>query len=652
MITELGHFALILALLVALAQGVFSIAGAQLNKAAWMRLARPAAQVQAAFVALAFGALVYAFIEGDFSVRNVAENSHSRLPVIYRITAAWGSHEGSMLLWSLILALWSLAVSWFSRDLPRDILARVLGVMGLVSTGFLSFILLTSNPFERLLPAPPDGRDLNPLLQDPGMVIHPPILYMGYVGFSVAFAFAIAALLSGRLDTAWARWSRPWTTVAWSFLGTGIMLGSWWAYYELGWGGWWFWDPVENASFMPWLVGTALIHSLAVTEKRGAFRSWTVLLAIAAFSLSLLGTFLVRSGVLTSVHAFVTEPARARFILGFLVVTVGGSLVLFAWRAGRVGLGGRFAPLSREGMLLANNVLFSVAAATVLIGTLLPLVVTAFGLGSLSVGTPYFNSMFASLMAPLLFLLAIGPITRWKKTELPELSHRMRWAFACSLVAGLLLPLLLGDWGAIAALGYTLAIWVVLGCGVSLRGVTRHGGWAALARQPRAYYGMQLAHFGVAVFVFGVTTVLGYQAEKELRMTPGQVVELAGYHFRFNGVLDAEGPNYSALRGHVEISSDGSTWRGLNPEKRRYHATGMVMTEAAIDTGLVRDLYVSLGEALEGSAWSVRLQYKPLVVWVWAGVALMAIGGVLATLDRRYRQAQRSVAPAAVTSAA
>ncbi len=468
MIPELGQFALILALLLAIIQAALPLIGAARGNQSWIAVAAPAGQAQFIFVAIAFCCLAYLFITNDFSVLNVATNSNSRLPLHYRLAATWGSHEGSLLLWALMLSLWTVAVSLFSRHLPEEMVARVLSVMGVISVGFLLFMLLTSNPFARLVPAAPDGRDLNPLLQDPAMVAHPPMLYMGYVGFSVAFAFAIAALISGRLDATWARWSRPWTTVAWMFLTCGIALGSWWAYYELGWGGWWFWDPVENASFMPWLVGTALIHSLAVTEKRGGFKSWTVLLAISAFSLSLLGTFLVRSGVLTSVHAFATDPKRGIFILIFLAVVIGGSLLLYAWRAKQVGLGGKFDVVSRESLLLSNNVLLVVAAGSVLLGTLYPLFVDALGMGKLSVGPPYFNSVFVPLMVPAMFLMGIGPIARWKKASLPELAVRLRWAFLASVAAALALPFVLGSWKPLVSLGLMLALWIVLTAALNL----------------------------------------------------------------------------------------------------------------------------------------------------------------------------------------
>ena len=641
MIAELGHFSLISALLMALVQGVLPLAGAHTGRSAWTALARPAARGQFLFVLLAYACLTQVFIANDFSVLLAARHSNSSLPLVYRITAVWGNHEGSILLWSLILAGWTLAVSIFSRQLDDTMLARVLGVMGLVSCGFLLFTLFTSNPFERLLPAAPDGQDLNPLLQDPGMVIHPPMLYMGYVGFVVAFAFAIAALLAGRLDTAWARWSRPWTTVAWCFLTAGIALGSFWAYYELGWGGWWFWDPVENASFMPWLVGTALIHSLAVTEKRGGFKMWTALLAILAFSLSLLGTFIVRSGVLSSVHAFASDPARGVFILGFLSVVVGGSLALFAWRAPRVGLGGSFASVSRESMLLANNVLLVVAAAAVLLGTLYPLVIDALGMGKLSVGPPYFSAVFVPLIAPALFLMGVGPLTRWREASAIDLARRLRWAAAVSLLSALIAPFFLGHWTPMIGLGLLLGAWVASTALLNLFSRLREHpapGWAArLAAQPGSYYGMLLAHFGVSVFIVGVTVVSGFSSESDVRMEPGDVAQVGGYSFELKAVNPVTGPNYTALRATVAVSIDGQDLGRLEPERRLYQVSRMAMTEVAIDRGLRRDLYVALGEPVGPTAWSVRLHHKPLVNWIWGGCVLMALGGLLAVMDRRYR---------------
>jgi cytochrome c-type biogenesis protein CcmF len=640
MIPEIGQIALILAALLALAQGTLPIVGAAQRIPAWLALARPAAQGQFLFVAIAFACLAWSFVTNDFSVLNVASNSNSQLPLPYRFAATWGSHEGSMLLWVLMLAAWTVAVTLFSRHLPAVMVARVLGVMGLISLGFLLFMLLTSNPFDRLFPPPPDGRDLNPLLQDPGMVIHPPMLYMGYVGFSVAFAFAIAALLGARLDSTWARWSRPWTTAAWCFLTVGVMLGSWWAYYELGWGGWWFWDPVENASFMPWLVGTALIHSLAVTEKRGAFRSWTVLLAILAFSLSLLGTFLVRSGVLTSVHAFATDPKRGVFILAFLTLVIGGSLVLYATRARRVAAGGDFELVSRESMLLANNVLLLVAAGSVLLGTLYPLFLDALALGKISVGPPYFEAVFVPLMAPLAFLMGIGPIARWKQASLPDLWSRLRWALGVAVVTALALPAAMGAWSPLVSFGLAAALWIVAATVVGARERVRNarGGLAArLAQQPRAWWGMTVAHLGVAVFIVGVTLVKGYETERDVRMAVGDTVRVGGYTFRFDGVRDAAGPNYRAVRGAVEVSRDGRPVRTLHPEKRVYNAQEMPMTEAAIASGVLGDLYVSLGDPVGDGAWTLRVYHKPFVTWIWGGCLLMALGGLLALSDRRYR---------------
>jgi cytochrome c-type biogenesis protein CcmF len=625
MIPELGQIALCLALAVSLVQGVVPLA----NPGA-AALARAAAQAQALLVAFAFGCLTYAFVANDFSVQYVAMHSNSALPLHYRVSGVWGGHEGSFLLWCLMLGAWMFAVSIFSTHLPEDMTARVLAVMGLMSAGFIAFMLFTSNPFDRLFPAPADGRDLNPLLQDPGMVLHPPMLYMGYVGFSVAFAFAVAALISGKLDAAWARWSRPWTTVAWVFLTLGIALGSGWAYYELGWGGWWFWDPVENASFMPWLVGTALIHSLAVTEKRGGFRSWTVLLAISAFALSLLGTFLVRSGVLTSVHAFAVDPKRGIFILGLFTVFIGGALVLYVIRTARIGLGGSFSPLSRESFLLANNVLLGAAAGTVLLGTLYPLAIDALGVGKISVGPPYFETVFVPLMAPALFLMGVGPLARWKQAELPALAVRLRWALAVSLVLGFLSPLLFGNWSGMVGFGLALALWIVISALLTLKG-----------RQTRAHYGMVLAHIGVAVFVVGVTLVKGYESERDANLKPGERVTLGRHVFELESVTDVKGPNYVAARGKVNVTRDGKPVRVLYPERRLYTVQEQVMTEAAIDPGFTGDLYVSLGDPLADGAWLVKVQHKPFIDWIWGGCLVMALGGLLAASDRRYRFAIR-----------
>jgi cytochrome c-type biogenesis protein CcmF len=643
-IPEIGHFSLILALLVALALGTFPIIGAARGNTLWMGLARPLARVQFLLIAVAFVCLAYAFASMDYSVAYVANNSNSKLPIQFRIAAVWGGHEGSLLLWAIILSIWTVAVSMFSKHLPDDMRARILGVMGLISVGFLLFMLMVSNPFERLIPAALDGRDLNPLLQDPGMIFHPPMLYMGYVGFSVAFAFAIAALLGGQLDAAWARWSRPWTTMAWVFLTLGIMAGSNWAYYELGWGGWWFWDAVENASFMPWLVGTALIHSLAVTEKRGSFKAWTVLLAICAFSLSLLGTFLVRSGVLTSVHAFATDPRRGLFILIFLVVVIGGSLALFAWRAPTVGRGGKFAVVSRESFLLANNVLLAVAAFSVLLGTLYPLFLDALGLGKISVGPPYFDTVFAPLMTPALFLMGIGPIARWKQSSLPELAMRLRWAFGVSAATAIILPVLLGHWTPMIGLGLFLAFWI-FATSVNLvyqrLRSTEQPFSSRLKGISRSWWGMVIAHLGIAVFTLGVTIVKGFESEIAVRMLPGEVAHLAGFDFTFKGVEEIQGPNYTASRGQLLVSKNGVERTVLSSEKRLYTVQNMPMTEAGISPHIIHDLYASLGEPLEDGAWSVRIYYKPMVEWIWGGCLLMGLGGLLALSDKRYRMRKR-----------
>jgi cytochrome c-type biogenesis protein CcmF len=658
-IPELGHFALLLALVVAVVQGTLPLAGAARGRASWMALARPAAETQFVAVAAAFACLVASFLRNDFSVAYVAAHSNSQLPTVYRAAATWGGHEGSLLLWLLILTGWSFAVSRRSRELPDDLVARVLGVMGLVAAGFSAFILLTSNPFDRLLPAPPEGRDLNPLLQDPGLVMHPPMLYMGYVGFSVAFAFALAALISGRFDAAWARWSRPWTTVAWGFLTLGIALGSWWAYYELGWGGWWFWDPVENASFMPWLVGTALIHSLAVTEKRGAFRQWTVLLAIAAFSLSLIGTFLVRSGVLTSVHAFASDPRRGLFILGFLVVVIGGSLALFAWRAPAMRAGGAFALASRETLLLANNVLLVVAAGTVLLGTLYPLAMDALGLGKLSVGPPYFDTVFVPLMVPLLVVLAAGPLARWKRLDWGDMARRLRGPALLALVAGAVVPWTFGAWRPMVGLGLALAAWIAVA-------VVDHAR-ARLAipgAPPRAWWGMEIAHLGVAVFVAGVTLVKGYEVERDVTLRPGDTVEVAGTVVRFRGVHRVAGPNWIAQEGDVDLMDGPRLRHTLHPQKRHYPSSEAPTTETAISPGWGGDWYVALGEPIipasaraeamapahgpvaDPQTWIVRVYRKPFVEWIWLGAVLMALGGAFAAADPRYRlQWRRGTVP-------
>ena len=661
MIPEFGHFLLWLALGLSLILGVVPLAGAQLQRPGWMALARPGAVWVLLLVTVSYLALTAAFMRDDFSVLYVAQNSNTALPMAYKIAAVWGGHEGSLLLWILMLVGWMAAVAGFSRHLPLPVLARIVSVMALVTVGFMLFTLLTSNPFDRLFPAAPDGRDLNPLLQDPGMIFHPPLLYMGYVGFSVAFAFAVAALIGGNLDAQWARWTRPWTTVAWMFLTVGIALGSWWAYYELGWGGWWFWDPVENASFMPWLVGTALIHSLAVTEKRGSFKSWTVLLAIMAFSLSLLGTFLVRSGVLSSVHAFATDPTRGLFILGFLVVVVGVSLALYAWRAPTVGLGARFSVLSRETLLLGNNVLLLVACAAVLLGTLYPLVLDALGKGKISVGPPYFDAVFAPLMAPVVFLMGVGPMARWKQTELPDLAIRLRWAALVAVLATGLSAWIAERISFMSVLGLLLGWWIVASVLTDLweRVSPKGQGLGLMLRRTsqltRATMGMMVAHLGVAVFIFGVTIVKTHEVERDVKMKPGDYTTIGNMRFTLREFKEVQGPNYQAVRGLVDVTDISRGDRlvaRMEPEKRVYRVQTMPMTEAAIRTGLLRDLYVSLGEPVEGGAWIVRLYVKPFVDWIWGGCVLMALGGLLAATDRRYRQKKTAQEPATTSATA
>ena len=655
MIPELGHFALWLALGTSLLLGVMPLAGAQTGRPHWMATARPLAYGLGAMVVVSFVSLASSFVGNDFSVLYVAQHSNSALPLAYRIAGVWGGHEGSLLLWALMLCVWMVAVARFSRALPLPVLARILSVMGLVAVGFLAFTLITSNPFERLFPVPADGRDLNPLLQDPGMVIHPPMLYMGYVGFSVAFAFAVAALIGGNLDAQWARWTRPWTIAAWMFLTVGIALGSWWAYYELGWGGWWFWDPVENASFMPWLVGTALIHSLAVTEKRGAFKSWTVLLAIMAFSLSLLGTFLVRSGVLSSVHAFASDPSRGLFILGFLVVVVGASLALYAWRAPKVGLGARFELLSRETLLLDNNVMLVVAMAAVLLGTLYPLALDSLGMGKISVGPPYFDAVFLPLMAPLVFLMGVGPLARWRQATLPDLAHRLRWAAGVAVVAALASGWIAGRISPTATLGLLMAWWVVASVATDLweRIAPRPGQsiWARAQQVPRATVGMMLAHLGIAVFIFGVTLVRTYEVERDVKMAIGDRTTIGDLAFTFKGVRDLVGPNYGGVQAWVEVTratrQGDSKVADMLPEKRVYRVQSNPMTEAAIRTRISGDLYVSLGEPLSADTWTLRVYIKPFVDWIWGGCLLMALGGGIAASDRRYRNSRAAAAAAA-----
>ena len=647
MIPEIGHFALILALATSIVLSIVPLTGSLINYPSWQRVARPAAIAQFVFLLISFLCLIYAFVVSDFSVKYVASNSNTALPTIYKVSAVWGAHEGSLLLWALTLSIWTAAVGVFSKSIPQEVIARVLSVMGIISIGFILFMLLTSNPFDRLLSPPLDGRDLNPLLQDFGLIIHPPMLYMGYVGFAVAFAFAIAAMIGGQLDAAWAKWSRPWTNVAWFFLTVGITLGSWWAYYELGWGGWWFWDPVENASFMPWLVGTALMHSLAVTEKRGTFKAWTVLLAIFAFSLSLLGTFLVRSGVLTSVHAFASDPARGVFILIFLVLVIGSSLILYTWRASQIKSSTSFGLVSKETGLLFNNVILVVAAASILLGTLYPLVLDALGVGKVSVGPPYFNSVFIPLMAPLGVLMGVGALTRWKNDKLSVLWGKVRLSAVMSIVFGGLSPLLMAKgWDWQAAAGMTLVFWVVLTTGVWLKAYLRNKGstLAGLKKMPLGSYGMMTGHIGIAIFVTGLSLTAIYSEEKDLKMAFGDTYSMDEYTFVFRGVEETEGPNYKAFKGMIDVSSGTTSLGTMEPEKRIYNVQKMPMTEAAIDAGLTRDLFIALGEDLGDGSWTLRIYYKPFVRWLWIGGLVMGLGGLLAAMDKRYYRRRKQVA--------
>lgn len=636
MLPELGQILLVTALLMALLQTVLPLWGAQRNRAAWMAVARPAAYAQLALLLGAFAVLTAAFVTQDFSVRYVAENSNSLLPLAYRYSAVWGAHEGSLLLWALVLALWCGAVALWSKRLPAQVAARVLGVLGIISIGFLAFLIFTSNPFARLIPAPLEGRDLNPLLQDPGLIIHPPMLYIGYVGFAVPFAFAIAALLEGRVDARWLRWTRPWTNVAWGFLTLGIALGSWWAYYELGWGGWWFWDPVENASFMPWLAGAALIHSQAVTEKRGSFAGWTLLLAIAAFALSLLGTFLVRSGVLTSVHSFAADPARGTFILIFLALVIGGALLLYVLRAGALGSDDPrrgFMPTSRETLLLANNLLLAAACGMVLLGTLYPLLADALGLGKVSVGPPYFGTLFVVLMAPLVALLPFGPLVNWQRDQASRaLAMLAPWAVLAVLLG--VIAYFMAPQGALkTAAGVTGAAWVMLG--------TARFAWTRLRGNGRftaEMIGMLLGHGGLAVFLAGALLVEALNVQREAAMAPGQTLEIGHYAVRFEGVDHQQGPNYVADRGHVRVRYRDRALALLHPEKRQYASGGQTMTEAGIHARLSGDVYVALGESLGNNAWAVRVHIKPFVRWIWLGALLMALGGFVTAADRRFRR--------------
>ena len=651
MIAELGHVALILGWGIALLLSVLPLVGAKYQRASLMAYARPLATAMFILIALSFIALAWAFYSNDFTVQYVAEHSNSHLPWYYRVTAVWGAHEGSLLLWVFIQSAWTLAVACGSRALPIEAVARVLAIMGMISAGFLTFILLTSNPFIRTLPYfPVDGRDLNPLLQDPGLMIHPPMLYTGYVGFSVAFAFAITALMTGKLDTVWARWSRPWTTAAWVFLTGGICLGSWWAYYELGWGGWWFWDPVENASLMPWLAGTALLHSLAVSEKRGTFKAWTVLLAICAFSLSLLGTFLVRSGILISVHAFASDPSRGLFILSLLVMVIGGSLLLFALKGGAIRAHTQFALLSRETALLFNNVLLMCALVIVLLGTLLPLVHKQLGLGSISIGAPFFNVMFAWLILPFSLALGVSPLIRWKREQGTRLIQTMMIAGVLALlISGVIVTTLANPIRPMAMMGWGLAWWIVLlHCyEIYLRSTHRHTFWQGLRKLPRSHWSMWVAHLGLAITIIGVAMIENYGIKKDVRLAPGQQVSVAGYQFDFVGLQNIQGPNYSGYQGKFNISVDGEWVNTLYAQKRFYSVARSMMTEAAIDRGLTRDLYLALGESLgSDGAWAVRIYYNPFIRWIWGGALLMVCGGLLAITDRRYRSPWRKEAKA------
>jgi len=646
MIPELGHFALIIGLAFAICLSIVPLVGIISNHQKLITYAKPLAFGMFAFTAISIIILGYSFVTDDFSVKYVASHSNTHLPYYFKVSAVWGGHEGSLLLWVFSLTTWTVAVAKFSKGIEDVFIARVLAILGMIVVGFAAFTLLTSNPFERLWPnVPMEGRDLNPLLQDIGLIVHPPLLYMGYVGFAVAFAFAVSALMCGKLDAAWARWARPWTVAAWVFLTLGIALGSWWAYYELGWGGWWFWDPVENASFMPWLVGTALIHSLAVTEKRGTFRNWTVLLAIFAFSLSLLGTFIVRSGVITSVHSFAADPGRGLFILYLLAIAVGGSLTLFAIRASNVASFSRFALYSRETALLICNIVLVIACITVLLGTLYPLLVDAMGLGKMSVGPPYFNAVFVPIMSLLFVVMGIGPLIRWKKAKKGELRKQLLSPSILSLVFGISFPWIYGgEFNAWVAMGITLACWVALVVLKDLHNQTKSANANKLfSRLSLSQWGMTLAHFGIAITIVGVTLVSVYETETNVRMEIGESVNIDGYDIKFNGIKQVKGPNYSAEQGQLVVSQNGDFVSLLQPERRSYLVQTMGMTEAAIDPGLLRDIYVALGDPLTGGAWAVRVHYKPFVRWIWLGAIFMAAGGIFSMMDKRYRRKKAKV---------
>ncbi len=641
MIAELGNYALALSLAIAMLVAIFALWGAEKNHIQLMSLARPMTYGLFISLMVAFVALFYLFAVNDFSVQYIVNNSNTNLPLHYRLSAVWGSHEGSLLLWIWLLTLWGAAVAWFSKQLPQEAVARVLGIMGIISIGFLIFVLFTSNPFDRTFPDfPVDGKELNPLLQDVGLIFHPPLLYMGYVGFSVAFAFAIASLMTGKLDTAWARWSRPWTMAAWVFLTLGIVLGSWWAYYELGWGGWWFWDPVENASLMPWIAGTALLHSLAVTEKRGSFKAWTVLLAILAFSLCLLGTFLVRSGILVSVHAFASDPTRGLYILAYLVVVIGGSLVLYAYKGSQIRSRENAERYSRETALLLNNILLMSALSVVLLGTLLPLVHKQLGLGTISVGAPFFDQMFLIIMVPFSLLLGVGPLIKWRRDEFSAIRKPVILSLIVMLVAGFALPYLLQDQLTVSAvLGTMMAVFIVLLSVYEFqqRATHRSAFWSGLTKLSRSHWGMVLAHLGMAMSVWGIAFSQNYSIERDVRMNVGDSVQIADYQFTFQGITEANGPNYLGGKAQVDIRRNGQVEAILFAEKRFYTVSKMTMTEAAIDWGFTRDIYVALGENLGQDAWALRLYYKPFIRWIWFGGVFMALGGLLCMFDRRYR---------------
>ncbi|MEZ7860627.1 MAG: cytochrome c-type biogenesis protein CcmF [Parasphingorhabdus sp.] len=645
MTAELGHAALIVALCLAVAQTIAPMAGSFVGYKSWMRLGHSLAVGQFVLLALSFACLTNAFLLDDFSLAYVANNSNTLLPVQFKVSAVWAAHEGSLLLWALILAGWSAAVALLSRELPLVLSSRVLSVLGAISVGFALFLLLTSNPFERILPVSPiEGGDLNPLLQDFGLIVHPPMLYMGYVGFSVPFAFAIAALIGGQFDSAWSRWVRPWINTAWVFLTIGITLGSWWAYYELGWGGWWFWDPVENASFMPWLVGTALMHSIAATEKRGVFRSWTLLLAICAFSLSLLGTFLVRSGILTSVHAFASDPERGVFILAFLAIVIGGSLLLFALRGPAMQSNVEYSGWSREVMLLVNNILLVSSMTMILIGTLYPLLADVLDLGKISVGPPYFNFFFVPLMSGLMICVGFAGFTRWKKTDVSMLLRKGLWPAIVSVLLALALPLIADEYSWIAVFTLLLALWVTT---MTLEDLflKTEGRVDKFRNLTGSYWGMICAHIGMAVCALGVGLSTAYDSQRDVRMEPGDRVEVSGYQFDFVSLKQVQGPNFSAAQGEIEVTSGGKRVATMRPEKRRYGAGGQTMTEAAINGEIARDLYVSLGEPLAGDAWAIRLYVKPFVRCIWLGGLMIALGGLLAAFDKRYRRRKTASSP-------